>query len=217
MRITKRQLRRVIREAVRSGLHPSDWNPNPMLPSRYEFGADMVGGGVTSSFKTKFGTYYHEPADDDIIYFVPKGKQGKDQVLGSGNFNDAKALAVKHHDGLSAPRSRVSREMSYDEEVAAALQQKKANFKIDIHPRRMGRIGGSVDFAGGKLVQFDMRDLGDGVVLLVMEAMGPEETGEWYGDESVKLPFTGDPSNDADLVMRQLVAFIEKYRDDLGY
>ena len=67
------------------------------------FGRDME-SPVSSVFKADHGNYIHEPSDGDVVLYQPKGKR-KFVTLGHGNFNTARALAVKHHDGILNPKT----------------------------------------------------------------------------------------------------------------
>ena len=209
------------RRAILSGLskvagpHPKDWKPSPLLPSRYEFGADMEGGGASSSFKTDFGTYFHEPADDDAVYFQDLRKSRNYQLLGRGSFNDARDLAVKHHQKFLNPRP--VRPRDYAEDLAAAVLRKRTTPKMQKPLSGPGsRSGGWMEYPNGRTLQFDLRG-SSSPHMLVMEVMGAEwePDGGPYEEDAVDIPTTGNLKRDSATVVGHILTFAKKHRDIL--
>ena len=165
-----------------------------------------------SYFTTDFGTYFHEPADDDAIYFVPKKNKRTHQMLGHGNFNTAQVLAIKHHENLLNPPATPPK--SYGQQLGAAVQRKRTQPKI----QKSGN-GGWMDFPNGRIVQYRLRVTDSPLKLgMVMETMGTELEMDaglddvWYNEEAVETPLTGDLKKDADTVVGHLMAFAKRHR-----
>lgn len=208
------RLARIMREEgfrKTSSLHPKDWRPDPLLRSRLEYGADME-NPMSSFFETEFGTYAHEPADGDAVYFTPRGDPRKVVTLGRGNFNTAKALAIKHYENLSGAPAKLPK--SYRKLLAEALLLKKTKPKI-LKSHRFMLDGGWMEFPNGRILQFDLR--GDkSPLMLVMETMGSEEeehSNSLFREDSVDIPVTGNLDSDSDAVVAELMEFSRRNRD----
>ncbi len=194
--------------------HPKDWRPNEMLQSRYDFGADME-NPISSFFVTDFGTYTHEPADDDSIFFSPKKNPRKIKLLGHGNFNNAKALAIKHHEVLlNPPTARNIAPDPYVEKLLKALS-KDRTLKINKH---RGEPSGCRDYPNGQLVQFFLRGRlaeEEPAVMLVVELHGTEDEGV-LEDEAEELQLSRNPEQAAESILKFIQDFTRKHQERIG-